>query len=99
MDRVADFDVDPTTPTPGVPALFTDRSSGPVIGWWWDFDDGTTSDAQNPTHAFASDGTYHVTLTAYYADGEESVTLPVNVGDAAAIFDDGFESGDLSAWN
>jgi PKD repeat protein len=99
VDRVADFDVDPTTPTPGVPALFTDRSSGPVIGWWWDFDDGATSDAQNPNHAFASDGTYQVTLTAYYADGEASVTLPVNVGEAAAIFDDGFESGDLSAWN
>jgi hypothetical protein len=99
VDRVADFDIEPSAPSPGQPVAFIDRSSGSVVGWWWDFDDGMTSDAQNPTHTFAADGEYQVTLTASYADGDESVTLPVSVGDAAAIFDDGFESGDLSAWN
>ncbi len=82
----------------GEPALFTDRSSGPVTGWAWSFGDGGTSSEQNPSHAFSSDGTYEVTLTAVYADGELHRTHWVNVGDAGDVFGDGFESGDTDNW-
>ncbi len=40
---------------------FTDGSIG-ADEWHWDFGDGTTSTLQNPSHTYASTGTYNVTL-------------------------------------
>jgi PKD repeat protein len=56
------------TPLSGVAPLsvqFTDQSSGPspVTSWSWDFGDGSSSVAQNPSHLFTSPGSYTVSLT------------------------------------
>ncbi len=40
-----------------------------LLGYNWDFGDGTTSSEQNPVHAFKRDGAYKVTLTVTYACG------------------------------
>jgi PKD repeat protein len=48
----------------GVPIQFTDETIGAPTAWQWDFGDGNTSTVQNPTHAYAAEGTYTVTLTA-----------------------------------
>jgi PKD repeat protein len=48
----------------GAPAQFTDASTGAPASWAWDFGDGDTSTAQNPSHAYASPGAYQVTLIA-----------------------------------
>jgi PKD repeat protein len=55
----------------GAEVAFADASSGAaaVTGWAWDFGDGTTSTEQNPTHKYASTGTYQVSLTVTDADG------------------------------
>ncbi|MFC3879715.1 PKD domain-containing protein [Algoriphagus namhaensis] len=45
------------------PVLFEDISQGKVIIWNWDFGDGGSSSAQNPTHEYDRKGTYTVTLT------------------------------------
>lgn len=45
---------------------FTDESTdadGTIDSWLWDFGDTNTSAAQNPTHVFAANGTYSVSLT------------------------------------
>ncbi|MFN8285774.1 MAG: gliding motility-associated C-terminal domain-containing protein [Chitinophagales bacterium] len=45
---------------------FSDVSTsnlGSVQSWSWNFGDGGTSTLQNPTHTFAGNGTYSVTLT------------------------------------
>ncbi|MEQ1798761.1 MAG: PKD domain-containing protein [Lacibacter sp.] len=42
--------------------IFIDRSVAPLT-WNWDFGDGNTSTAQNPSHTYAALGTYFVTLT------------------------------------
>jgi PKD repeat protein len=45
---------------------FTDTSNDPdgnIVSWLWDFGDGNTSTAQNPSHTYAAYGTYTVTLT------------------------------------
>ncbi|MEA2566344.1 MAG: hypothetical protein QOD49_1521, partial [Actinomycetota bacterium] len=47
-----------------VPITFTDTSSGSPTAWSWSFGDGTTSTIQNPSHAWATAGTYTVSLTA-----------------------------------
>ncbi len=38
-----------------------DNSPG-TSAWQWDFEDGTTSNLQNPVHTFTASGTYHVSL-------------------------------------
>lgn len=51
------------TSTPvGASIQFTDVSSNNVTAWLWDFGDGNTSTQQNPTHTYATPGTYTVTL-------------------------------------
>lgn len=45
---------------------FTDISTsniGSVASWAWTFGDGTTSTLQNPTHTYANNGVYSVSLT------------------------------------
>ncbi|MFC2141004.1 PKD domain-containing protein, partial [Acidobacteriota bacterium] len=55
-----------TFATPCPETNFTDTSTDPdgtIVSWLWDFGDGNTSTQQNPSHTYAADGTYTVTLT------------------------------------
>jgi PKD repeat protein len=54
------------------PVEFIDQSSGSPTSWLWDFGDGATSTAQNPTHSFMKAGMYPVTLTVTSASGGTS---------------------------
>ena len=59
----ADFSFD--TACAMLPTTFTDGSiiaSGNITSWTWDFGDGFTSAAHNPTHVYAFGGTYTVSL-------------------------------------
>lgn len=40
---------------------FVDTSTG-SLAWWWDFGDGTYSNAQNPTHVYTTSGDFQVKL-------------------------------------
>jgi len=62
---VAAFTVNKTTSSVGETLQFTDQSTDPdgtVEGWAWNFGDGGTSTAQNPTHAFMAAGAFTVSL-------------------------------------
>ncbi|MDD1771635.1 MAG: PKD domain-containing protein [Methanomassiliicoccales archaeon] len=50
-----------------------------IVEWLWDFDDGSTSTDQNPTHVFADDGTYDVVLTVTDDDGSTDVSNIIQV--------------------
>jgi gliding motility-associated-like protein len=41
----------------------------PIVSWLWDFEDGTTSALQNPSHLYQFAGTYPVNLTVTDANG------------------------------
>ena len=65
------------TPTSGCAALtvnFTDESTGDITSWSWDFGDGGTSTAQNPSHTYNSGGTYTVALTVTGSGGSDTDT-------------------------
>lgn len=49
---------------------FTNTSTGPgVLGWHWDFGDGTTSSLQHPSHTYMANGSYTVTLVTFSPAG------------------------------
>jgi PKD repeat protein len=56
-------------------ASFADTSSDNVgvVSYAWNFGDGSTSTAKNPSHTYAADGTYNVSLIVKDAAGNASV--------------------------
>ncbi|MEI6123558.1 MAG: PKD domain-containing protein [Bacteroidota bacterium] len=55
---------------------FTDTSyaTNPITAWHWDFGDGATSNLQNPSHFYNTNGTFSVTLTITVGPCSYSVT-------------------------
>lgn len=75
------------TPTDGLAPLKVKFSSagsadpdGTPVTYAWDFKDGKTSTAANPSHTFTTNGVHNVTLTV--SDGQKTATavVPVTVG-------------------
>ena len=61
-----------TSACAGMPINFSDESTAtgdPVVAWAWDFNDGTTSSQQNPSHIFTNGGSYLVSLTVTTSGG------------------------------
>ena len=68
----ADFSIDPLTGIEPLPIKCSDLSDSydGIVSWLWDFGDGSTSDEQNPTHEYAQDGLYNISLTVLEYDGD-----------------------------
>ncbi|MBD3163252.1 MAG: PKD domain-containing protein [Candidatus Eisenbacteria bacterium] len=69
---VADFTGTPTSGCAPLTVTFTDQSTGEIASWDWDFGDGGTSTAQNPTHDYTAPGDYTVTLTVTGPGGSDT---------------------------
>jgi PKD repeat protein len=76
---VSAFSFSPSTPTTGTNVKFTDASTLSPTAWSWFFGDGGTSNSQNPSHTYASPGTYTVTLKATNGLGTNILTKTVTV--------------------
>jgi PKD repeat protein len=55
---------------------FTDKSIGAGT-WNWNFGDGTSSTAQNPTHTYAKNGIYNITLMVSNGSCADTITRAV----------------------
>jgi PKD repeat protein len=80
------FDINPdgtvNPPADPLTVTFWDMSLGAVTGWAWDFGDGTTDTVQNPTHVYAAEGIYTVSLAITTVDGcESAVSFEIFVGE------------------
>ncbi|MCF6171762.1 MAG: PKD domain-containing protein [Bacteroidales bacterium] len=60
-DCEAGFEWEPSEENP-LEINFTDKSSGNIFFWQWDFGDSTYSDLQSPVHEYAAPGQYMVFL-------------------------------------
>ncbi|GIV32628.1 MAG: hypothetical protein KatS3mg031_0163 [Chitinophagales bacterium] len=70
----ANFTASKTTGCVPEAITFTDLSApgdAPIVSWRWDFGDGNTSTAQNPTNLYTNPGTYTVVLVVRDANGCE----------------------------
>ena len=85
--NIANFTVStPKVENNEVSITFTDKSTGIISGYLWEFDDGTNTTSRNPTHTFGQ-GNHSVTLHIYH-DGVEvdnctyefSLSLPTIAG-------------------
>jgi len=70
----ADFVGEPTSGDAPLTVNFTDQSTNHPTSWSWDFGDGGSSTAQNPSHQYADPGTYTVSLTAGNGCGSDTET-------------------------
>ena len=85
----ANFSWDPQTPTVRQAVQFKDRSTTgkntPLTSWFWEFGDGTTSNAQNPpAKTYAQPGTYVVRLTVRNGAGTASANSVLTVAQPPA---------------
>jgi PKD repeat protein len=79
-DLTSKFAADPASGKAPLDVKFTDRSIGGPTAWAWDFGDGSTASVKNPTHIFASPGSYDVKLTVTRDGTTASSTQVINVG-------------------
>ena len=92
LKPTADFDYSSTTPDVGDEVSFTDKSaaagSATIIGWSWNFGDGTTSTTKNPKHTYTAMGAYPVSLTVTDSEDQTSnaYTEQVIVGPAVMVY-------------
>ena len=79
---VSHFIASPTSGNRPLGVYFTDQSAGPITSWEWDFGDGYTSTAQNPSHTYYFTGNFTASLTVTGASGSDTMTAVINVDQA-----------------
>lgn len=77
---VPDFEASNRTPEPGRSVIFTDMTqtclpadTEPILRLEWDFGDGSKSSQANPSHVYATEGAYTVSLRVETARRSETV--------------------------
>lgn len=75
-------------------------SDGSIASYYWEFGDGGTSTSANPSHTYATYGTYTASLTVTDDDGAtdtDQATVTINEvtsgGGTVTLLSEGFESG------
>ena len=75
----AAFDMTPASPQVRANIAFTDRSTGSPTSWQWSFGDGSSSNAQNPSHAYVTPGSFAVSLTASNSSSSSTTSRVITI--------------------
>lgn len=70
---------------PGSKTINFDNAAKYGTAWHWDFGDGNTSEERYPSHTYANDGVYQVTLETTNFCCTSTTTLEVVAGNATGI--------------
>src|SRR6185436_14105135 len=70
----ADFDGAPLEGTVPLTVTFTNLTSGTAGTYLWNFGDGTTSSATNPSHTYTNSGLFTVSLRSSGIGGTNTLT-------------------------
>jgi PKD repeat protein len=76
---IAAFIASPTSGQAPLVVSFSNRSSGNITGYSWNFGDGSTSNEANPVHTYRQAGTYEVRLTTSGPGGQSNVSSTIDV--------------------
>jgi PKD repeat protein len=68
----------PASGAPPLSVTFQNFSTGPLVRYFWDFGDGTTSTEKNPIHKYVTEGSYSVELTVVSVLGGQAVMTKSN---------------------
>lgn len=71
---VATFAASPTVGDAPLAVAFSNRTTGTVTSYFWDFGDNASSNESNPNHLYAAPGSYSVSLTAFGPGGTNTQT-------------------------
>ena len=84
---VANFASNVTSGLAALSVTFTSTSSGNITGYSWNFGDGATGTAQNPSHSYGTAGAYTVSLSVTGPGGTNTSTKAgyINVSQPVAI--------------
>ncbi len=88
----AEFSGSPLSGAAPLNVNFTDASTDYPTSWLWNFGDGVTSTAQNPSHTYSAPGTYAVSLTATNSAGSDMRTKTAYITVACVPPQAGFSS-------
>lgn len=69
----------------GTEVSFNDFSSEQPTDWSWDFGDGASSSAQNPSHVYTASGVYIVTLSVSNEFGSNSTVQTILVNESPVV--------------
>jgi len=94
---VANFRADRTAGNIPLTVKFSDRSSGDVSGWSWNFGDGSGASVKDPEHTYTTAGVFTVSLTVSGPGGSNSITkLDFIVANEAGVLDVDFTATPVS---
>lgn len=82
---VAAFTCDKTSGNVPLTVKFSSVSTGEISSYSWVFGDGTTSDAENPSHTYNNYGTYTAVLTVTGPGGTNSSSTTITVTTPAPV--------------
>ena len=72
----AAFSAAPVNTCASVPVLFYDNSAGKVTGWMWNFGDGITDTARNPSHFYNDTGYFNIKLIVTNNGCSDTIVKP-----------------------